>query len=51
MNEHETSFFLRELYRQCGYGVRAHRHMDAVLPNLDEFWFWAQAFLIAAGNV
>jgi len=50
MNEQAMSFFLDELYRQCDYGVRAHRQMDAVLPDLDDFWFWAQAFLIAAGN-
>jgi hypothetical protein len=60
MDEFTKDLFKREIGRQCSYGVSAHREMGLAFARslsrdpfvtLDPFWFWAQAFLLAAANI
>jgi hypothetical protein len=54
MDDFEKSVFKQEIQRQCDYAAAARREMTRALDagELDSsFWFWTQAFLIAAANV
>ncbi|HEY1199089.1 MAG TPA: hypothetical protein VGG32_10280 [Thermoplasmata archaeon] len=52
LDRHLKTLFIREIQRQCNFGMMAAKRLEDALnkPDMEEVWFYCQALLSAVGN-